>query len=160
MLRSTSMASLEQLLKDLERALEIGDLDQVASVRRTIADAAPDVKEGAEAWYKLGLDALFRKGDRNVAAECFRSAAKAKIQPWSSSARVSLGLVLASHEKHQQAAFELRKAIGALGPSLLQAQAFGLLVVVLRQGKQGAEAERARKEHMALLARIASLGSA
>jgi tetratricopeptide (TPR) repeat protein len=145
------MAALKDLLRDLARALESKDLDQVAAVRRTIAAGFPETPEGAEARYKLGLDALFRSKKLDDAADHLREAAKAKAPPWSTAARVSLGIVLLSQGKPQQALFELRRVAGQKPPSIHSAQASGLAVMALRTMGNAAEAERARKAQLDLL---------
>lgn len=149
------MTSLAELNRDLERALQGGDLDQVASVRRAISAQFPDAEEGAEASYKLGLDALFRGRDLEAAAEHLRGAAKAKSARWSHPARLSLGLVLLRQKKPQQAVFELRRVAGLRPPTLLAAQAAGFLEIALREGKQAKEAEKARAQLFELLGAVA-----
>ncbi len=148
------MVKLSDLMRDLDRALSAGDLERAASVRRTIAEAEPDSPEGAEANYKLGLNALFRERDLAEAAKFLRAAGKAKDPVWSAPARVSLGLVLFSQKKHQQAAFELRRVAGKKSQDLVAAQAWGLIVMVHRDEKKGAEAERARGEQLKLLTKL------
>lgn len=145
------MAKLNELLRDLGRALEGGDLEQVASVRRTIVEAHEGTKEGAEAAYKLALDALFRQKDGDRAAELLRIAGKSKVEEWSLPARVSLGLLLLRQGKHQQAAFELRKVAALKPPTLLTAQAQGFLVMALYEQKNGKEAQRIRGEQLKTL---------
>lgn len=148
------MASLKDLMSDLDRALAGNDLDQVASVRRTIAGAFPGSPAGAEASYKVGLDLLFRAKKPEEAAVSFREAAKAKSQPWSAAARVSLGLLLLREGKPQQAVFELRRVAGMTPPTIQTAQAAGFVVIALRELGNGADAERARKSHIEMLKKL------
>ncbi len=148
------MASLKDLERDLERALKTGDLDQIASVRRTIATGFADTAAGAEARYRLGLDALFRGKNLDEAAEHLREAAKSKAAPWGMAARVSLGLVLLHQGKPQQAVFELRRVAGSKPPNIRSAQAAGFLVLALREMGNRDEAERARKSQLEILATL------
>lgn len=145
------MAKLTELLRDLGRALEGGDLDQVAAVRRTIVETHEATQEGAEAAYKLALDTLFRQRDPDRAAEYLRIAGKSKVDQWSLPARVSLGLLLLRQGKHQQAAFELRKVAALKPPTVLTAQAQGFLVLALYEQKNGKEAQRIRGEQLKTL---------
>lgn len=145
------MASLKELQRDLERALEAGDADQVASVRRTIAGGFSGSPAAAEASYKLGLDALFRAKNPDEAAKHLREAAKAKVPSWSLAARVSLGILLLHQGKPQQALFELRRAAGVKPPSIESAQAAGFIVIALREIGNGKEAERARATQLDML---------
>lgn len=144
------MVALKDLQRDLARALEANDLDAAASVRRAIVDNHEGL-EVAEAAYKLGLDALYRKKDLAAAADLLRQAGKAKHPDWSLPARVSLGLVLLAAGKPQQAVFELRKAASAKPASLLTAQAAGLIALALAQSNPGAEVERARDKFKSAL---------
>ena len=115
------MASLKDLERDLARALKAGDLDQIASVRRTIASGFADTPAAAEANYRLGLDLLFRTKNVDEAAAHLREAAKTKAAPWSIAARVSLGLVMLRQGKAQQAIFELRRVAGSqLDPAVVE----------------------------------------
>ena len=151
------MTDLSSLLGDLERALAAHDLDLVASVRRTIFEGHPTTVAAAEAGYKLGLDALYRRHDLDAAAQRFRETVRRKDGKWSPAARVSLALILLRQKKHQQALFELRKATSADPPTLLSAQAAGLVAVVLADAqKPGAEIERARDNAKSLLTRLVS----
>lgn len=152
------MAGLKDLERDLARALEAGDLDQLASVRRLIVEQHPESPTAGEAGYKLGLDALFRRGDLAEAAERFRAASKLK-GPWAIPARTSLGIVLAHQGKAQQGMFELRKVAAADPPTLASVQAWGLIVIALREAKQSKEAERARGEQRKALQRLAADGT-
>jgi tetratricopeptide (TPR) repeat protein len=145
------MASLKDLERDLTRALSGGDLEQIASVRRTIAEGFPDTPAAAEAHYRLGLDQLFRTKDMDAAANHLREAAKSKAMPWSVSARVSLGLIMFRQGKPQQAIFELRRVAGMKPPTIHSAQAAGFVVMALRESGNGAEADRARKQQLDLL---------
>jgi tetratricopeptide (TPR) repeat protein len=149
------VASLPDLLKDLDRALAAGDLEALNAVRRTIADGHPETDAGAEAAYKLGLAALFLEGKLDDAGERFRAAAKSKSTAWSPAARTSLGIVLWRQGKPQQAVFELRKVASAKPPTIASAQALGFVVLVHRETNNGPEAERARTEQMKLLGEIA-----
>lgn len=142
--------ALKDLSKDLERALAKGDAELVASIRRTIAEAHPETDEGAEAAYKLGLESLFRSKDIEEASEWLRKAAKAKSKEWGPLARTSLGLLLHRQGKLQQAVFELRKAAGGV-PSIAGAVALGLTVILFREAKNGAEADRARADQKKML---------
>src|SRR5688500_15411197 len=121
------MATLKDLQRDLARALEAGDPDQIASVRRTIASGFPDTPEAAEANYRLGLDQLFRGKNLEEAAKHLREATKAKAPPWSIASRVSLGLVMLRQGKAQQAIFELRRVAGIKPPTIHSAQAAGFV---------------------------------
>lgn len=145
------MASLKELERDLDRALEAGDPEQVASVRRTIAGGFPGSPAAAEASYKLGLDQLFRAQNPDEAAKLLREATKAKAPPWSLAARVSLGILLLHQGKPQQALFELRRAAGVKPPSIESAQAAGFVVIALREIGNGKEAERARATQLEML---------
>ena len=145
------MAALEDLLRDLTRALQAKKEDDALAVRRSIAEQYPETPEGAEASYKIGLAALFRSQDLDAAATAFRASAKAKQKTWSLTARTSLGLLLLRQGKHQQAVFELRRAASARPPTLLVAQAAGLLVLALKEGNQQQEADRAHRQHVSLL---------
>ncbi len=145
------MASLKELVRDLDRALAANHEENANSVRATIAAAFPETPEGAEARYKLGLSALYRAKDLEAAASHFREAAKAKQKTWSHLARTSLGLVLLSQGKHQQAVFELRRAASAQPPSLLVAQAAGMLHGALVEMGNKKEAEKARAQHLKIL---------
>lgn len=146
--------SLADLLMDLERSVSGGDLDQVASIRRTIASSHATTEDGAEAMYKLGLDALFRRADLEASSQHLRESAKAKSPRWSPLARSTLGLILLRMGKPQQALFELRKVAGLSPPTLVSAQAWGLLVMAHRALDQAGEAERARGEHLKTLLRL------
>lgn len=145
---------LKDLERDLARALEKNDLDAAASVRRTLVQAHGETEAGAEASYKLGLDALFRQRNMDAAAECFRTATKVK-SAWSLMARSALAMVLLRQGKAQQAVFELRRVAGTTPPTLISASAWGLLVLALKESKQLKEVEKARGEHMKALARLA-----
>lgn len=153
------MTSLEALTGDLERALELNDLDAAASVRRSIAQLFPDSAAGAEASFKLGLDALYRQGNLDAAADHLRAATKAKVPKWGVPARISLGLVLLRQAKPQQAIFELRRVATSEPPTALSAQAAGLVVVALNQQGKTSEADRARQQHWRILERLAKQGS-
>lgn len=152
------MALLQDLQRDLDRALAAGDLGAAAQVRRTIADGHPDTPQGAEARYRLGLHLLFQERNLDAAAEAFRAAAKAKQRPWSGQARVSLGLVMLRQGKHQQAIFELRRVASAEPPTLVSAQAAGLVVLGLKESGKGPEAERARTSYLKLLDTLVRTG--
>jgi tetratricopeptide (TPR) repeat protein len=145
------MATLAELARDLDRALELGDLDQASGVRALIAEQHPETPAAAEARFKLGLDALFRQRDPDRAAAHLREAAKAKDARWSQQARISLGLLLLRQGKHQQAVFELRRAAAARPPTVVAAQAAGFVAGALREARQAKEAERARTEQLRLL---------
>src|SRR5262249_26631296 len=131
---------------------------RVASVRRTIAAQFTDTPAGAEASYKLGLDALFRKRNADEAAEHFRAALKAK-SAWATAARTSLAIVLLRQGKGQQGMFELRKIAGAAPPSIGSAYAQGLLVLALREAKKPQEADKAHEEHKRMLLKVAEASS-
>lgn len=148
------MATLPELLRDLDRALGAGDLDTAASVRRTIAEGHPTAPEAAEARFKLGLHLLFKGRDLEAAAGELREAAKAKHPVWSPQARISLGLILLRQGKFQQAVFELRRVSGQTPPTLVSAQAAGLVVVALRSDKKATEADRARGQQLDLLDKL------
>ncbi len=148
------MATLEALTGDLERALALQDFDTAAAVRRSIAQLFPETPAGAEANYKLGLDALFRHRNLDSAAEHFRAATKAKAPMWGVPARVSLGLVLLRQSKPQQAIFELRRVASVEPPIALSAQAAGMVVVALLEQGKGPEADRARQQHRRILERL------
>ena len=148
------MVALADLERDLVRALESGDLDQVASVRRAISDGFAASPQGAEAAYKLGLDRLFRANQDQEAAGLFRAAAKANAPPWSLAARISLGLLLLRQGKPQQAIFEFRRVASSKPPTLQAAQAAGFVVMAFRQEKNHKEAERAREVHLAVLKKL------
>ncbi len=154
MASSSPGPKIQDLVRDLERALQSGDHDRVASVRRTIAHQYPETPAGAEASYKLGLDALFRKRNADEAAEHFRAAVKAK-STWSAPARTSLAIVLLRQGKGQQGMFELRKIASASPPTIASAYAQGLLVLALREAKKGPEAEKAHQEHKRMLLKVA-----
>jgi tetratricopeptide (TPR) repeat protein len=158
MVSSSSGPKLQDLLRDLERALESGDHDRVASVRRTIVHQFPETAAGAEASYKLGLDALFRKRNVDEAADHFRAALKAK-STWATPARTSLAIVLLRQGKGQQGMFELRKIASATPPTIAGAYAQGLLVLALREAKKGPEAEKAHQEHKRMLQKIAEIST-
>ena len=87
------MAALEQLQRDLDRALEAEDHAAAAAVRRTIVDSYADRPEAAEAAFKLGLFSLFKEKNLDAAEAALRTAAKAKHPVWSPQARISLGVV-------------------------------------------------------------------
>ncbi|MBK8014958.1 MAG: hypothetical protein IPK13_26875 [Deltaproteobacteria bacterium] len=145
------MADLKGLLSDLEHALDGNDLGLIASVRRTIADGHPETDAGAEAAYRLGLDALFLSRDLKAAEDYFRRAAKAKSPAWSPCARMSLGSVLMHAGKIQQAIFELRRIASASPPTILAIQAKGLLALAFHKNRQPKESEQARNECKAAL---------
>ena len=149
------MAKLEALLSDLSRALEAKNEDTAASVRRTIAEAYPETPEGAEARYKLGLAALYRAQDLDLAAQHFREATKAKQKVWSACARTSLGLVLLRQGKHQQAVFELRRAAAPRPADLMVAQAASMLVMALAEMGNTKESARARTQQLEILDTLA-----
>lgn len=154
------MTALKDLKRDLERALGAKqDFDQIALIRQKIAEAHGDTVEGAEANYKLGLDALFRRGDLELAAQHLREATRVKAPPWSVAARVSLGLILLRQGKDQQAVFELRRVAGATPPTLVSAQAWGLLVIAFRQLKKGQDANKAQTEYRKALEQIERSGA-
>lgn len=148
------MAALKELLSDLARALDANDLAAAAAVRRTIVDNHPDAAEAAEAGFKLGLHLLFKEKDLDAASVALRAAAKAKHPVWSPQARISLGQILMRQGKHQQAVFELRRVAGSTKPTLVSAQAAGLVVIALREAKKGPEAERARAQYLDTLERL------
>ncbi|MEQ8272484.1 MAG: hypothetical protein RMA76_03240 [Deltaproteobacteria bacterium] len=142
------MASLQELLRDLDRALKANQ-DPIPT-RLAIAEAFPETPEGARARYELGLTALYlQQLDR--AEVHLRAAAKAKQKTWSHLARTSLGLVLLTQGKHQQAVFELRRAASAQPPNLMVAQAAGLLHGAFVQIGNAKEATKARAQHLAIL---------
>lgn len=148
------MAKLSDLLRDLDRALAADDQDTAASVRRTIAEGHPGTPEAAEAHFKLGLFQLFKRQDLDAAATHLREAAKAKHAVWSPQARISLGLILHRQGKFQQAVFELRRVSGMTPPSLITAQAAGLVVLSLRSDGKAQEAERARGQQLDMLDKL------
>ncbi|MEM7676383.1 MAG: tetratricopeptide repeat protein, partial [Myxococcota bacterium] len=152
------METLDELEKDLERALKVDDFETVASVRRSITQLHPDTTQAAEAHYKLGLDALFRQRSLDAAAEHFRASAKLKIPQWGLPARMSLGLVLLRQGKPQQAIFELRRVAGVESPTAQSAQAAGMVVVALLEQGKSTEAERARQQHRRILDRLCKQG--
>jgi tetratricopeptide (TPR) repeat protein len=152
-------AALKDLLRDLARALEEGDRERIARVRRLIADGHSETSEAAEASYKLGLDALFLDLDLDRAVEHFRKAAKTKSALWSQAARVSLGMALFRQGKQQQAIFELRKAAGQKPPTIAAAHALAVISGFLRQMNNAAEADRARAEQMKLLVELTKSSS-
>ena len=143
--------SLAQLEKDLERALDIGDQDMVASVRTTIGDQHPKTDAGAEANYKLGLQSLFVHRNAEHAVDRLREAAKAKSATWTPSARVALAMVLFRQGKAQQSLFELRKVSGVKPSTLSSAQAMGFMVIIHRDLNQPDEAARVREDQLKTL---------
>lgn len=153
------MATLSELSGRLERALAAGDLDLVARERAAIAVAFPESEQGAEAAYKLGLDALYRRRDLEAAALQMRAAAKVK-GVYGALARSALGLILLRQGKAQQAIFELRKVASTTPPTIVSASAYGLLVYALRETKQLKEGERARVEHKRVLAKLTESANA
>lgn len=152
----TPLADLE---RDLARALDAADPERVVAVRRLIVDQHPDTPAAAEAAFRLGLEALFRRGDLDAAVEELRRAVKVKAAPFTTAARVSLGLALYRQGKVQQAVFELRKAAGQKPPVLESAQALSFIVMIQRQTGAGAEADRSRAELMKALEQIAKAAS-
>jgi predicted Zn-dependent protease len=144
---------LKSLKADLDRELKKGDWDKVAAARAAIVAAYPETEEGAEASYKLALDAIYRKKNLEEAANHLRNAVKVK-SPWSGIARSTLGIVLLRQGKAQQAAFELRRVAGQNPPTIFSASAQGLLVIALRETNQPKEAERARAQHKQILAKL------
>ena len=150
------MATLAELLRDLERALTQGDQESAQSVRRTIVDGHPDSVAAAEAAYRMGLSALFGQRDMEAASTWMRRGAQSKIEPWASASRVALGVFLARLGKTQQAAFELRKVASGTPVTALSLQAAGLLVLAFRDAGQREQAERAREKQLELLARHSS----
>lgn len=148
------MARLEELKRDLTRALDAGDTTAAAAVRRTIAEGHPASPDAAEAAFKLGLYLLFKERDLDAAATSLRAAAKAKHPVWSPQARISLGQILMRQGKHQQAVFELRRVASSTTPTLVSAQAAGLVVIALRESGKGPEAERARTQYLDMLDRL------
>lgn len=144
-------AALEQLLRDLDRALKSGDPDRITSVRVTIAQGHPESDAGAEANYRLGLSALFSGQDLEQAATFLKAATKAKSKAWGPDARTSFGLVLFRLGKVQQAIFELRKVAGVKPPTLASARALGFMVMLLREGEKRDEADRTRKQQFEAL---------
>ncbi|MFO0728613.1 MAG: tetratricopeptide repeat protein [Myxococcota bacterium] len=150
------MTTLDQLQKDLQKALELGDLPRIAEVRRSIVAGFPESEAAAEAHYKLGLNALFLEGDLGAAIEAFRAAAKLKSAAWNQAARTSLGIALLREGKPQQAVFELRKAASQKPPNLAAVQALSMVVSIFRQEKNAKEADRARAEQIKLLEQVAA----
>lgn len=148
-------APLKDLLRDLSTALEGGDRERIAQVRRLIAEGYPDTDSGGEARYKLGLDALFFAGDLDAAIEQFRGATKLKSSPWATAARTTMGITLFRQGKLQQAVFELRKVAGIKPPTIASAQALSLVSGFMRQTGNAAEAERARDEAIKILDQLA-----
>ena len=146
--------SIEDLKRDLSRALEANNWSAAASVRSTLVAQHPDTSEAAEAAYKQGLHALYQEQVLARAAEYLRLAARAMDPDWSLPARVSLGLVMLAQGKGQQAVFELRKAAGIKPPNQMTAQAAGLVAVALAQHKPGAEVERAREQYKGVLQQL------
>lgn len=144
-------ASLADLERDLQRALQTDDPDRLDSVRRTIAEGHPETEAGAEAGYRLGLSALFRQQDLDDAVKWMRAAAKAKSETWSPRARTSLGLLLFRQGKVQQAVFELRRVAGRKPATLAVAEALGYMVIVHRETDNPREADRARTEQLKAL---------
>lgn len=153
-------APLKDLQRDLEGALERGDRERIAEVRRLIVERFPDSDVAAEARYKLGLDALFFDADLDAAVDHFRAATKSKTGPWGAAARVSLGMALFRQGKGQQAVFELRKAAGVKPPTVAAAHALLLVSGFVRQLGNAAEADRARAEAMKLLDQLAKTAPA
>lgn len=147
-------AALEDLQKDLARALELGDPDRINAVRRTIAEGHPGTSAAAEASYRLGVAALFGAQDLDEAMARLKAAAKSKDKTWTPRARVSLGLLLFRQDKVQQALFELRKVAGAPVPTLDSAQALGFIAMIHRDTNKGAEAERVRGQQLELLGKL------
>ncbi len=150
------MVPLATLLADLTRALS--DAEQATAVRRTIVEQYPDTEAGAEAAYKLGLEALFLGRSLEQAESYFRSATKSKSAVWGPPARVSLGIVLARMGKAQQAAFELRKVIGAKPATILGAQAAAMLASVMAEQKQPKEVDKARQQAQDILKQLIEKG--
>lgn len=148
------MAQLSDLMRDLERALQAQDHGTAAAVRRTIVEGHEGTAEAAEAGFKLGLFHLFKERNLDAAAEALRGAAKAKHPVWSPQARISLGQILARQGKVQQAVFELRRVASLTPPTLVSAQAAGLVVMTLRAAGNSAEAERSRGAYVEALIRL------
>ncbi len=147
---------LSELTTSLTRALDVGDADRIREVRRAIAAAHPETEAGADASFRLGLDALFTGQDLEAAAEHFRAATKAKGSASALAARTSLGLVLLRQGKHQQAVFELRRVGSQKPPTLAAAQALSWVVISFRQQKNAKEADRAREEQLKVLEAVAA----
>ncbi len=148
------MAQLKDLMRDLGRALQADDHSTAASVRETISAGHPGTPQAAEAGFKLGLYRLFKERNLDQAALSFRAAAKAKHPVWSPQARMALGQILGRQGKVQQAVFELRRVAGMTPPTVITAQAAGLVVLVLREAGNGAEADRARGPQLDILGRL------
>ncbi|MBI2376942.1 MAG: hypothetical protein HYV07_23280 [Deltaproteobacteria bacterium] len=150
------MADLEDLKKDLARALKLKDDARAAEIRRTIGDAFPDTPAGAVANFKLGLYLLMKAGQVDEAVERFRKVTTHKDKVYGPIARVTLAQVLFRQGKGQQAIFELRKAAGASPPTVTSVQAHAFLVMFLTELKKKDEAARARKDQLAALEALAA----
>ena len=127
-------------------SLSSNDLGQIASVRRTIVEGTRE-RGGAEASYRLGLDALFIRRDLKEAEDYFRRATKAKSPTWSPSARMSLWERASS--RGQDSAGHLRAAARRFGLAAhdpFSVQAKGLLALAFHKNRQPKESERVRDE--------------
>ncbi|MEO1232476.1 MAG: hypothetical protein AAFZ18_26630 [Myxococcota bacterium] len=121
--------------------------------RRELEERAASDPEAA---FRLGLVRLFQDRDPEGSLAALRQAVRARVEPWSRQARVSAAQVLLATERPQQAAFELRKALGDDGQDLTGALARSLLVDALRTLGKTAEAERLRESQKDALSRLAA----
>ena len=140
---------------DLEHAVASGRWGVAAELRSRLS--AGEGPAAAEASLQLGFHRLFIERDGDGAADAFRSAIRARAEPFSRSARMALAQVLLRQGKPQQAAFELRKA-AEVADDLLSVQSLALLSTALRALGRAAEAEALAERRKAALARIAPSG--
>lgn len=147
-------AKQSDLIKDLRRAEETGDLARIEELRRRLVELFPDSSESAEANFRLGLTALLRDKNLDEAEMRLRAAAKGADKALAAQARTHLGMLLYRRGKAQQAVFELRKVAGRTPADLWSAQALALVHLVFREQGNAKEADRARAEQLKLLEQL------
>jgi tetratricopeptide (TPR) repeat protein len=98
------------------------------------------------------------EADLEGAAEALRGAIRARAEPWTRTARLTLGQLLLRLGRPQQAMFELRKVAAAEPLDLEGVQALAFLSEALRAQGKGREAEALADRRRRALARRASEG--
>lgn len=155
--RVHDLDALERGVRDAEAA---GDAQALVAAREAYVAADPAGPFAAEQRYRLGLQTLFVKQDKNAAHDLFKAAANEKGAPVAAEARISLALLLHGMAKRQQAMFELRKLLPqGVTPSIHTVSALDFLSMVMRDSGQPQNeimaVDKQRLDHLGALAQSA-----
>lgn len=142
---------LQELAERVVQALAADDFDAARDARRDIVGGFPDSDEAAEAYYRLGVDALFRARDVVAAMALFEQGAARRHAYWSAAARTSLALCYAQQKRRQKALFELRKVALVKDPSPHSVAALTWMETLCAEDGEAEEAAKARTLRIAQL---------